>query len=218
MADLKDKYGNLVYRIEGDRINDTYGNWLYEIRGDDIFDTHGNRLYQIRGDDLYDTYGTRIGEMSDFANIVPLNKSSNNTTTYRRSSSSGSSDSEGGGFSFWAILALLLFAFWHFLKGPFVAFSLLKEPAARKEWWGTNARSIFLTLLFAGIIGSMVQGTAGETIVGIIVLAFGLIPIIVVCIRRMHDIGKSGWWSLIPFVGFVMGGFFRGKTEDNKYI
>jgi len=221
MADLRDKYGNVVLRVEGNDIKDTYGNWLYQIRGEEIYDTSGNRLYQIRGDDLYDTYGNRLGAMDDLADLLgPKNNANNSSSNYSGSSYTrrSSSSSESGGFGFWAILALLLFAFWHFLKGPFVAFSLLREPSARKEWWGTVIRSILLTILFAGIIGSMAHGTAGETIVAVIVLAFGLIPIVVVCIRRMHDIGKSAWWSLIPFVGFVLCGFFPGKVEDNKYI
>lgn len=34
----------------------------------------------------------------------------------------------------------------------------------------------------------------------------GLLPSIAVAVRRLHDIGKSGWWyfiSFIPFVGFI---------------
>jgi len=44
MSDIRNKYGNVVYRIKGDRIIDTYGNWKYEIRSDRIYDTSGNWL------------------------------------------------------------------------------------------------------------------------------------------------------------------------------
>lgn len=42
-------------------------------------------------------------------------------------------------------------------------------------------------------------------IIGIIMLAL-LLPAIAVAVRRLHDIGKSGWWlllCLVPFVNFV---------------
>lgn len=32
---------------------------------------------------------------------------------------------------------------------------------------------------------------------------FHLIPTIAVSVRRMHDIGKSGWWVLIAFVPLI---------------
>lgn len=30
-----------------------------------------------------------------------------------------------------------------------------------------------------------------------------LLPSLAVCIRRLHDIGKSGWWYLLNFIPFV---------------
>jgi hypothetical protein len=48
MSDIRDQYGNVVYRKEGDRINDVYGNWKYEIRGEWVFDTYGNRVGETK--------------------------------------------------------------------------------------------------------------------------------------------------------------------------
>jgi len=218
MADLKDKYGRVVYRMEGDRIIDIYGNWKYEIRDEYIFDTYGNRKFEIRGEWLYDTYGNRLGEMK---NLVEYLDPPGDTTERRTSNySSSSSRSEGGGFSFWVLLGLFFLAFWHFLKGPFVAFSLIKEPSARKEWWGTVVRSFFLSLLFLLIIVAIFSnaGEIAPLIALLFWLAFGMLPIIAVSIRRMHDIGKRGWWILIPLVNFVMCGFFRSKVDGNPYL
>lgn len=41
---------------------------------------------------------------------------------------------------------------------------------------------------------------------GLVGLAL-LLPSLGLCVRRLHDIGKSGWWifiSLIPIVGWII--------------
>ncbi len=43
-----------------------------------------------------------------------------------------------------------------------------------------------------------------------------LIPSIAVGVRRMHDIGKSGWFSIIPIYGLILA-CTKGNQEDNKY-
>ncbi len=35
-------------------------------------------------------------------------------------------------------------------------------------------------------------------------------------VRRCHDVGRSGWWQLIPFYGFVLL-FKGGDVGPNKY-
>ena len=75
MADFKNKYGEFVYRIEGNQIYDTHGNWLYTIAGDHINDSYGNWCYKIADECLFDTHGNKIGEMKDLADILPLPKS-----------------------------------------------------------------------------------------------------------------------------------------------
>jgi hypothetical protein len=70
MSDVRNKYGDVVYRIEGDRINDVYGNWKFTIVGDRINDTYGNWKYQVRGDYIFDTNGNRLGEKKNLAEIL----------------------------------------------------------------------------------------------------------------------------------------------------
>jgi uncharacterized membrane protein YhaH (DUF805 family) len=35
-------------------------------------------------------------------------------------------------------------------------------------------------------------------------------------IRRMHDVGKSGWYSLIPIYNLVLA-FTKGDEKENQY-
>ena len=82
--------------------------------------------------------------------------------------------------------------------------------ASRSEfWWYWLFMFIIAGVL--GVIGGFVSGNGGveQTWVGIIFDVLSLVLCIsIVCaqIRRMHDIGKSGWnvcWQLIPIVGVI---------------
>ena len=43
-----------------------------------------------------------------------------------------------------------------------------------------------------------------------------LIPLYAVSVRRMHDVGKSGWFSLIPIYNLILA-CTDGVNGDNKY-
>jgi uncharacterized membrane protein YhaH (DUF805 family) len=80
-----------------------------------------------------------------------------------------------------------------------------KGRASRKEYW------IFaLFSLCVGVILGLTSGTdesgffANLNVVGWIILALFSLAGIAVAVRRMHDIGKSGWYSLIPFYSFYL--------------
>jgi len=68
--------------------------------------------------------------------------------------------------------------------------------------------AIVLTLLYMGGMIMAGQGSSLGTIFfalyGIYALA-ALVPSLAVDVRRLHDIGKSGWWLLIAFVPIVGG-------------
>jgi CDP-diglyceride synthetase len=105
------------------------------------------------------------------------------------------------GFAEWAgfIIVWFLFPFYENIR-------YFKYTANRREWWGTLGR-MFLLMMALTFIGIYQAGTNAV----LIVMGIILIPIILASIRRMHDLGKSWWWILIPFVNFVMCGFFPGK-------
>lgn len=61
-------------------------------------------------------------------------------------------------------------------------------------------------MLVLSVIGSIISETLGGLIYAVCALGL-LAPGITVSIRRLHDIGKSGWWfliSLVPLVGGIV--------------
>ncbi len=86
--------------------------------------------------------------------------------------------------------------------------------ARRKEYW--------IFFLFNMLIGYGLLILA--TIADLPVLLFAatlyflgvLIPSIAVAIRRMHDVGKSGWYSIVPIYSLILA-CMEGDKGDNQY-
>ncbi len=74
--------------------------------------------------------------------------------------------------------------------------------ARRSEYWYWTLFNVVVALI-ASAIASVLKAPVLASIWSIAVL----IPSLAVCIRRLHDIGKSGWYYLfilIPIVGLVL--------------
>ncbi len=82
--------------------------------------------------------------------------------------------------------------------------------ATRSEYWFFY---LFYAIMY--IVGSVVAsvvGTAG--IMYLFILPFW-IPLLAAGIRRMHDVGRSGWFILIPIYNLVL--LCSSSTGDNSY-
>lgn len=71
--------------------------------------------------------------------------------------------------------------------------------ARRKEYWFFHLCYVVF-LLFAAIIDAVLG--AGYLIVGICAVLLWL-PSVAVAVRRLHDIGISGWWIFIPLIPYL---------------
>jgi len=97
--------------------------------------------------------------------------------------------------------------------------------ARRKEYWMFilfNMIFASVALVFDNILGFAMEGVG----YGPIYVLYGLgimIPAIAVGVRRLHDIGKSGWMllvSLIPLIGGIWLLVLMatdGQPGENKY-
>ncbi len=85
--------------------------------------------------------------------------------------------------------------------------------ARRSEYWYFTLFSIIISIVlsFADVaIGSELG------IIGLIFSLGTLLPSIAVAIRRMHDVGKSGWYILIPIYNLVLA-CTDSQTGPNEY-
>ena len=92
--------------------------------------------------------------------------------------------------------------------------------ARRTEFWTFtlfNLFFFFIAILFDGLF----ETTIGD--IGIIEFLYALfiiIPQFAVSVRRLHDIGKSGWYNfitLIPYIGwFVLIFWFCQDSQINR--
>ena len=77
--------------------------------------------------------------------------------------------------------------------------------ARRSEYWFYVLFNAIIAIIF-GVVGFLIGGKTGYVVTVDIYGLAVLIPGVAVSVRRMHDIGKSGWWifiSLIPLIGAI---------------
>ena len=95
-----------------------------------------------------------------------------------------------------------------------------KGRSQRKEYWMFTLFNL-LAFFVLSIVGS-VLGDQAELLTGIYSLGV-LLPSVAVTVRRLHDIGRSGWWALlmvVPVVGALILVIFAlqdSQAEENEY-
>ena len=71
--------------------------------------------------------------------------------------------------------------------------------ATRKEFW-----SFFLFFYAVTFIAGGIDGFYGFEFVGAFAFIALILPYLAVAVRRMNDVGKSGWFILVPFYNFIL--------------
>ncbi len=95
--------------------------------------------------------------------------------------------------------------------------------ARRKEYWIFRLGNLVIFWLSAFILVNMFpeNNTPGVIFLLVYYVLF-FIPTLSITVRRFHDIGRTGWWSLlgfIPFIGWIPIFIFAciESEPDNKY-
>lgn len=86
--------------------------------------------------------------------------------------------------------------------------------ARRKEYWMFFLINIIITYGIMGI-GMALESTSVMMLANLYSLAL-LLPSLAVAVRRMHDVGKSGWFILIPIYNLILL-CTNGNIGSNEY-
>ena len=101
--------------------------------------------------------------------------------------------------------------------------------ARRKEYWMFvlfNFIFVIVAMILDNILGLTFKVAGQSMFYGWLYLAYCLavfIPNLAVCVRRLHDIGKSGWYyflAFIPLIGAIIllvWACFDSQAGENKW-
>jgi uncharacterized membrane protein YhaH (DUF805 family) len=89
------------------------------------------------------------------------------------------------------------------------------------DFSGRASRSEYWWFILAQVVAMVVAGLINQYLSTFVSLAL-LLPTIAAGVRRLHDIGKSGWFMLIgviPFINLVLVYFLAqpGQSEANVH-
>jgi uncharacterized membrane protein YhaH (DUF805 family) len=99
------------------------------------------------------------------------------------------------------------------IKLCFQKYADFNGRAKRPEFWWF-ALFTFLASMILGIVSSMLSGLFSLAVI---------VPSLAVGARRLHDIGRSGWWQLIwlvPLIGWIIMIYWyvqEGDAATNEY-
>ena len=105
-------------------------------------------------------------------------------------------------------------------------YAVFEGRSRRSEYWYFALVNVIISVIYniiISIVGNSASIVLGITFIYAVYSLALIVPGIAVSIRRMHDIGKKGWWlfiNLIPIVGpiwFIVLLATGGNTGDNQY-
>lgn len=99
-------------------------------------------------------------------------------------------------------------------------YAVFEGRARRKEYWMFflfNMIVSFALGLVTGFVGGVLGmgrglGDAVSALYGLAIV----LPALAVAVRRMHDLGRSGWWVIVPVANFIFL-CTAGQAGDNEY-
>ena len=83
------------------------------------------------------------------------------------------------------------------------------------DFKGRSDRKQYLSFLLFYILVDIFINLANPngTTINALIMGALIVPLIAVEIRRSHDVGKSGWWILVPFYSIYL--MFKKTVADS---
>jgi uncharacterized membrane protein YhaH (DUF805 family) len=100
------------------------------------------------------------------------------------------------------------------VKSVLTKYADFNGRARRSEYWWFFLFNLILNIITTLIDESITPGGVG--MIGLVVTFALLVPAIAVAVRRMHDVGKSGWYILIPIYNLILV-CTNGDSGSNEY-
>ncbi len=101
------------------------------------------------------------------------------------------------------------------LKDGFARFVDFKTRSTRPQYWWFALWSLIISAVTGILDATLGMGENGP--IGVLASLVLFLPSIAVAIRRLHDIGRTGWWMLLiflPIIGWiVLIVFYCTKSE-----
>ena len=98
--------------------------------------------------------------------------------------------------------------FWASVRASFAKYACFRGRASRDEFFYFVIFQLYIASaanMFSSIMRALHLGVIGPAFFLLVMLAF-LLPGLGVAIRRLHDIGRTGWWwwlSFLPIIGTI---------------
>lgn len=86
-----------------------------------------------------------------------------------------------------------------------------KGRTGRKAFWIFTLINFGISIVL-GMVGSAIDFVFLSTVYNLAVL----VPSLAIGARRMHDVGKSGWFYLIPFYNLYLA-IQKGEPNENTW-
>jgi uncharacterized membrane protein YhaH (DUF805 family) len=108
----------------------------------------------------------------------------------------------------------------HYFRKVISQYADFKGRARRAEYWYFFLAIMIVVFALSFLTGflSALSTTLGG-LFGIVLVIFYigiLVPALAVGVRRMHDVGKSGWFLLIPIYSLILT-VTEGERGPNQY-
>ena len=113
--------------------------------------------------------------------------------------------------------------FFQAINSCFKKYSVFHGRSPRSEYWNWRLFELLIVLIAIRLDFTFLKESNGQHF-SLFVFFLTFLPGLCVSIRRLHDVGKSGWWLLLTLTGignilllywFVLPGEKKKNIYDN---